>query len=46
MIQAARLDLNAIGIVAGDGPMQPQLEALVVEAGGVEPIRLRPCHVH
>ena len=33
MIEAARIDLKAIGIVAGDGPMQPQLEALVAEAG-------------
>lgn len=33
MIQAAKIEPGAIGIVAGDGPMQPELEALVAAEG-------------
>lgn len=39
MIVAARADTRAIGIVAGDGPLQPHLEALVADAGLTERIR-------
>lgn len=39
MIFAARADSRAIGIVAGDGPLQPHLKALVAEAGLTERIR-------
>ena len=39
MIEAARIDPKAVGIVAGDGPMRPELEALVAGAGLTDRIR-------
>lgn len=39
MIEAARLDERAVGIVAGDGPMRAELEKIVADAGLKDRIR-------
>jgi glycosyltransferase involved in cell wall biosynthesis len=39
MIEAARIDSRASGIVAGSGPLRPELEAMVAEAGMTSRIR-------